>query len=402
MTSRWEAYLDQALESLRVTRLSRELRATVAGNHAAQAQTVGTGPGRTVRLFSLNDYLGLSTHPQVCAAAASAALAVGSGPRSSALVGGYTTHHRELESDLATLAGTEECLLFPSGFAANCSVMAAVAGSPEVEVFSDELNHASLVDGLRLAKAAGARVQVYRHNDMAHLESLLQASPAKPTSRRLVITDTLFSMDGDYAPLARLAELRRAHGFLLAVDEAHATLVCGDRGAGAAEAAGVEGSVDLHLGTLSKAVGCSGGFLACSRAWKALLVAKARGQVFSTAMPVPMAAAASAALRVAREEPELRRRLWRHVGVLSGALGVPSRSPILPVVVGAEARALRLADDLWRAGFHVPAIRPPTVPPGTSRLRISLSAAHSDADVVALVRALQGQGLAGASAAARL
>jgi 8-amino-7-oxononanoate synthase len=260
-------------------------------------------------LFSTNDYLGLGSHPDVCAAAAAAALSVGMGPRSSAVVGGTTTLHRELEEALADLKGTEDCLLFPTGFAANMAVVAALCASGGCDVFSDELNHASIVDGARLAMRGGGgggsggagasagpnRLHVYRHNDVAHLEELLLAATVAATDsagsaqlttasasssvsrrhrRRLVVTDSLFSMDGDFAELRQLAQLRARHGFLLVVDEAHATLVCGETGAGAASAAGVSRCVDVHVGTLSKAAGALGGFVACSRDMKALLLNK--------------------------------------------------------------------------------------------------------------------------------
>ncbi|EFN55853.1 hypothetical protein CHLNCDRAFT_22749 [Chlorella variabilis] len=296
---------------------------------------------RVVKLFSLNDYLGLSTHPAVRQAAADAALQCGNGPRSSALVGGYTSWHAELERGLAALKGTEDCLLFPTGFAANLAVASALCQDGGVVVLSDELNHASIVDGARLGRRGGSRLLVYRHNDLAHLEQLLTEQ---------VPPDSLFSMDGDFANLRGLARLKRRHAFLLVVDEAHATLVCGARGGGAAEMLGVASDVDLHVGTLSKAFGCLGGFVACSRGWKDFLVNRGRSQVFSTALPVPVVAAALAALR--RE-------------------------------------AVDASMQLLRAGFHVPAIRPPTVPPGTSRLRVSLSAAHTEDDLQQLIDGLR-------------
>ncbi|KAJ1494714.1 pyridoxal phosphate-dependent transferase [Baffinella frigidus] len=206
-----------------------------------------------VTLFSTNDYLGLSSHPRVRRAMSKACEDWGGGPRSSALVAGHTAEQRDLASALAKLKSKEACVLFPSGFAANVAAAACLAASPDVEVFSDELNHASIIDGLRMAMrgdGAKKRLSVYRHCDMAHLESLLSASTAP---RRLVITDSLFSMDGDVAPLAALAALRRRYGFLLLVDDAHASLVFGSTGGGVAEAAGVEGEVDVVVGTLSKA-----------------------------------------------------------------------------------------------------------------------------------------------------
>lgn len=389
---------------------------------------------KTLTLFSTNDYLGLSTHPRVRAAAARAAASLGCGPRASALVpGAFTTEHRRLELSLARLKGTEDALLFPTGFAANSAAMAALCGNgggggggnsndDVVVVFSDELNHASIVDGARLAARGGSgsgssspssssssrsnypsvRVVVYPHNDLAFLDAALSDPSIVPSRNRggknvraLVVTDSLFSMDGDFADLAGLVALKRKHGFLLVIDEAHATLVCGPRGGGAAEAAGVGVSreVDVHVGTLSKAFGAHGGFVACSSACRALLANAGRPFAFSTALPAPAVAAAAAALEVAAadgaEGDFLRARVWSHARRLGDRLGIRVDSPIIPVVVGSERDALAASGLLLEKGLHVPAIRPPTVPKGTSRLRISLSAAHSDEDVERLISALE-------------
>ncbi|KAL4424876.1 hypothetical protein ABPG77_002099 [Micractinium sp. CCAP 211/92] len=367
--------------------------APAAASSNAALPHLAEGPNlRIVKLFSLNDYLGLSTHPAVRRAAADAALQCGNGPRSSALVGGYTAWHARLEAALAELKGTEDCLLFPTGFAANLAPQAAQRAQPHVVILSDELNHASIVDGARLGRRDGARLLVYRHNDLGHLEELLQSQVPRG-SRAVVITDSLFSMDGDFADLRGLAALRRRHGFLLVVDEAHATLVCGDRGGGAAEMFGVAADVDLHVGTLSKAFGCLGGFVACSRRWKQLLQNRGRAQVFSTALPVPVVAAAHAALQVAAEEPWRRERVWQLARRLGRELGVPASSPVVPLIIGPERAAVDASMVLLQRGLHVPAIRPPTVPRGTSRLRVSLSAAHSDGDLAELVAALRACGL---------
>jgi len=393
---------------------------------------------RRITLFSLNDYLGLSAHPDVRRAAASAALSVGMGPRSSAVVaGGHTHYHRALERELAALKKTDDAVLFPTGFAANVAVVSALAGlgagaqgAGEVVIFSDELNHASIVDGARLAAkggggegvgggAAAARsgggdgtggsdgnsasasatattpgnrvsVRVYRHNDLDHLERLLLAAPAR--ARKMVVTDSLFSVDGDFAKLRGLAALRRRHGFLLVVDDAHATLVCGPHGGGACDMLGLDGQrdVDVQVGTLSKAFGGLGGFAACSSDLRALLLNRGRAGVFSTALPVPVVAAASAALGAARREPWRRAHVWALARRLGARLGVPALSPVVPLVVGGERVALELSARLLsRHGLHCPAIRPPTVPAGTCRLRVTLSAAHSVADVDALAGAVE-------------
>ncbi|EIE27590.1 PLP-dependent transferase [Coccomyxa subellipsoidea C-169] len=368
-----------------------------AGRPLEDPQTHAAHPfsSRALKLFSTNDYLGLSTHVALRRAAADAAMLYGLGPRSSALVGGYTLLHQELERRLAALKGTEECLLFPTGFAANLAIVSALGSGEDAAIFSDELNHASIVDGARLASRNKGRLHIYRHNDMRHLEELLSACPSH--HRKLVVADSLFSMDGDFADFQGLTSLRRKHGFLLAVDEAHATLVCGSRGGGAAEAFGVAGEVDVHIGTLSKAVGAHGGFVACRAELKTLLLNKGRPYVFSTALPAPVVAAAIAALQVNEQEPDRREHLWRLVRQLGEGLGVDACSPIVPLIVGSEAAAVAASAALLEKGFYVPAIRPPTVAPGTSRLRISLSAAHTTEDVDALLVALKECGILSAA-----
>ncbi|KAI8474092.1 MAG: pyridoxal phosphate-dependent transferase [Monoraphidium minutum] len=419
------------------------LDAAAAAAAAGGAPSGGGGGGgvrqrrlRRLKLFGLNDYLGLSAHPDVCSAAANAALAGGMGPRSSALVCGWTTEHRALELDIARLKGTEDCLLFPTGYAANMAVLTVLAaaadapggggggggtatqqgqqqqagqqqhggqqqqhqgqqqGQGQVVIFSDELNHASIIDGARLAcrgagggGTGGARLVVYRHGDLGHLEQLLGSCPAG--ARKLVVTDGLFSMDGDFADLRGLARLRARHGFLLIVDDAHATLTAGEHGGGTAEMqAAPRGCVDVTVGTLSKAAGALGGFAACSAALRRLLLNRGRHVIFSTALPLPVVAAARAALRVSQRESWRRRHLWALVRRFSARLGVPAHSPVIPLIIGPEAATMDAARQLLARGFHVGAIRPPTVAPGTCRLRVSLSAAHSFADVDALADAL--------------
>ena len=285
-------------------------------------------------------------------------------------------------------------MLFPSGYAANATTLAATCGSSECAIFSDALNHASIVDGCRLAKASGASVFVFPHRDYDALERALRRCEAP---RRVVVSDSLFSVDGDYADVERLARMKRDHGFLLVLDEAHATLVCGSRGGGVAQRHGACADVDVHVGTLSKAVGAHGGFVACSREMKRFLVSRARGQIFSTALPAPIVAAAVESLRVVASTPSIRENLWRNVARFNAALRKkprlaattrPLESPIGVFILGAPDAALRASAELLHRGFHVPAIRPPTVPEGASRLRVTLSAAHRAADVDALVDAL--------------
>eukprot|EP01018_Ginkgo_biloba_P002582 Gb_40331 [translate_table: standard] len=354
---------------------------------------------RKLLLFSGNDYLGLSAHPTVRSAAAKAAQEHGMGPKGSALVCGYTYYHRLLESALADLKKKEDCLLCPTGFAANMAVMTAVgsissllspSGKPRKEemiaIFSDALNHASIIDGIRLVeRQREAEAFIYRHCDMAHLDQLLSCCKLK---RKVVVTDSLFSMDGDFAPMVELAELRKKHGFLLVIDDAHGTLVCGEDGGGVAEMFNVERDVDICIGTLSKAVGCQGGFIASSKKWKQLIQSRGRSFIFSTALSVPMVAAAHAALLVAQEEKWRQKAVWQRVKEFSNATGLQFVSPIVPLVIGDEEIALQASRLLLESGFHVSAIRPPTVPAKSCRLRITFSAAHTAADVGALATAL--------------
>jgi 8-amino-7-oxononanoate synthase len=376
------AFVDAALEALESGGLLRHLVPV----HPISPTEVEVD-GRRVRLFSSNDYLGLSSHENVREAAAEAAR-LGLGPRGASLICGYTDLHEELELELASLKGTEAALVFPTGYMANVGVLTAL-GTPDATIFSDELNHASIVDGCRLSRA---RTEVFRHRDVDHLESLVSASKAY---RKVIVTDSVFSMEGVLAPLADLVELKRRHGCVLVVDEAHATLVFGKGGGGVAEEVGVSEEIDFQIGTMSKAIGALGGYVATSARAREWLLNVARPFVFSTSLPTPIVAAALAALRVARHTPQLRERLWWRVAELSEALVRPLAAPIAPVRVGDEWRALEASRSLLDAGFHVTAIRPPSVPPGRSLLRVTLSAAHEYSDVSNLTLALARLGLFG-------
>ncbi|KAK7817850.1 8-amino-7-oxononanoate synthase [Quercus suber] len=308
-------------------------------------------------LFSGNDYLGLSSHPTIGKAAAKAALELGMGPRGSALICGYTNYHRLLESCLADLKMKEDCLLCPTGFAANMALMVALgnigalltAGRTPLEeeriaIFSDSLNHASIIDGIRLAeRQKSVELFIYRHCDMSHLNALLLNCKTK---RKVVVTDGLFSMDGDFAPMIELVKLRRKHQFLLVIDDAHGTFVCGKNGGGVAEEFNCEGDVDICIGTLSKAAGCHGGFIACSKRWKKLIQSRGRSFIFSTAMPVPIAAAAHAAVIVAKKETWRRREIWKRVQDFHALTGIPITSPIISLIVGTAVIVAK--KETWR------------------------------------------------------
>ncbi|MGO9456114.1 MAG: aminotransferase class I/II-fold pyridoxal phosphate-dependent enzyme [Acidimicrobiales bacterium] len=330
------------------------------------------GQGGTVVSFASNDYLGLSAHPGVVAAARDALERWGAGAGASRLVTGSRPVHLDLEEALAAWKGCEAAVTFPTGFAANLGAL-SVLGGLGGRILSDELNHASIIDGCRLARA---EVSVYRHADPDHLEALL----GRPGPPAVVVTDSVFSMDGDVAPLTELAAACRRHGALLLLDEAHAVL---------GPHPGAEVTEDLcvvRVGTLSKTLGSLGGFVAGPRPVVDLLVNLARSYIFTTAQSPADAAGALAALEVVRgpEGAALCTRLAGHVERV--APGHPS--PIVAVVLGSEERALSCSEALLDEGLWVPAIRPPTVPEGTSRLRVTLSAAHTDDQVDRLVRAL--------------
>jgi 8-amino-7-oxononanoate synthase len=335
--------------------------------------------GQTVVSFASNDYLGLSAHPAVVEAGRAALARWGAGAGASRLVTGSRPVHAELERALAEWKGTEAAVVFPTGFAANIGVLCALGGRG-VRILSDELNHASIIDGCRLSRS---ELVVYRHGDLAHLEWLLGegSTPGAPT---IVVTDTVFSMDGDAAPVGELVALCHRHDALLVLDEAHAVL--------GPSLPGPTASSVVRVGTLSKTLGSLGGFVAASRDVVDLLVNRARPYIFSTAPTPADTAAALAALGVLRsaEGAALLTRLRAHVQRLAGAgFAEPGHpSPIVPVVVGAEQAALDASTTLLAQGLWVPAIRPPTVPPGTSRLRVTVSAAHGEEDVSRLVEAL--------------
>jgi len=336
--------------------------------------------GRQVLCLASNNYLGLAGDPRVVSGGIEALKASGAGAGASPLISGHMQAHASFEDELADWQGTEAALVFGSGYHANIGVIGALVGAGDV-VFSDELNHASLIDGCRLSKA---RRVVYRHRDLADLETKLRDFPGK---RRLIVTDSVFSMDGDLAPLEGMVSLARQYEAEIMLDEAHAVGVFGERGGGYAEALGLGDQVAIRMGTLGKALGSYGAFVSGSRSLIDLLVNRARAYVFSTALPPATVGSAAAALRIIRSEPEIRERLWRNARRLHAALSeggyamAPLESPILPLVVGASADALGVAQKALTEGVFAPAIRPPTVPEGTSRLRVTPIASHTEEEM---------------------
>ena len=365
-----------------------------------RSRRIRTGPqgacckieGKRVINFGSNDYLGLAGDHRLAAAARAALRREGTGSGASPLVSGYSRYHRLLERKLAAFEATEAALVCVSGYAANVGTVAALVGPGDL-VLSDAHNHASLLDGCRLSRAD---VRVYPHCDMAALERLLRRSHRY--RRCLIVTDTLFSMDGDFAPLPELADLADLYQAMLLVDEAHATGVFGQHGRGLVEFFGLEDRVPVRVGTLSKALGCAGGFVVGSQVLVDWLVNRARTYIFSTAMPPPIAAAAAAAISIVRSEPQRRYQLLQRAELLREQLRRMgwdigrSASQIIPLVVGTPQRATVLAAQLFLRGVFVPAIRPPAVPEGQSCLRISLTAAHSDDHIAQLIDALAAAG----------
>lgn len=361
----WKALIDERNRATRDAGRWRVLR-DFDGRGVTGVVAIDNGCGGSRRedvvSFAGNDYLGLSAHPAVLAAAHAATDRWGTGAGASRLVTGTRPIHTELERALADWKGTDAALVFPTGFAANLGVLSTLAG-PSVVVYSDERNHASIIDGCRLARA---QVQVYRHRDVEHLEELLQ----QRTGPALVVSETVFSMDGDEAPVPALAAACVRWGALLVLDEAHSVL---------APFAGPLPDDVVRLGTLSKTLGSLGGYVVAARPVIDLLVNEARSFMFTTAPTPADAAAALAALGVLRsaDGESLIARLRGHVDrVAPGSL-----SPILPIVMGDEEAAMAAAATLLEFGLLVPAIRPPTVAPGASRLRVTLSAAHTDRDI---------------------
>ena len=370
------------LEELRGRGLYRRLRPV----EGAQGPTV-TLDGRPVLLLCSNNYLGLSDRAEVREAAAEGALRWGAGSGASRLISGNMEPHRRLERRLAAFKGYESSLLFGSGYLANTGVIAALAGRGEV-VFSDELNHASIVDGCRLSRA---ETVVYRHADTEHLEWNLYRTRGRPA---LIVTDGVFSMDGDVAPLPGLLELARRHRTRLMVDEAHATGAIGPGGRGSVAAAGLSGEVDVVVGTLGKALGSYGAYVCTDAATVEFLVNCARPFIFSTAPPPPAAAAALAALEILEAEPELVERLQANAGTLRATLAAEgldvgaSATQVVPVEVGEAGATMALCEEALRRGVFAQGIRPPTVPEGSCRLRFTAMATHRPGELTAAARSV--------------
>lgn len=363
--------IEQRLAELEERGLYRRMR-LVSGPQGARVLL----DGKPVLMMCSNNYLGLADHPAVREAAADAAMRWGVGSSGSRLISGNMTLHRRLEKRLAEFKGTEAALLFGSGFLANTGVIPALAQEGDV-VFSDEFNHASIIDGCRLAKA---ETFIYEHGDMEHLAWGLRQANGRAS---LIVTDGVFSMDGDLAPLEQIVDLAQRHDVRVMVDEAHATGCVGPGGRGSVAAAGLTDEVDVIVGTLGKALGSYGAFVACSTTMARYLINTARTFIFSTAPAPPVVAGAAAALELLIDQPRRVERLQRNAHELrqnliaQGFDVAPEGSQIIPLVVGEARTATRIAERALEQGVFAQAIRPPTVPEGSSRLRVSVMASHS-------------------------
>jgi len=331
--------------------------------------------GKEVLNFSSNNYLGLANHPEVVAALADFAGRYGVGSGASRLISGHMDVHAELEEEMSRFKGSEGCLTFSAGYMANLGILSTLGG-PDATIFSDEWNHASIVDGCRLSRA---RVEVYRHTDINHLEDLLKASSSR---RKIVVTDGVFSMDGDIAPLPDLVTVKDRHGAILVVDDAHATGVLPPRGRGSADHFGLSGRVDVLMGTFSKALGTYGAYMCTTRRMVEYFINKCRPFIFNTGLPPAIAGATLASLGILAREHERLKALWENGRLFRREMEARGRkagsdTAIVPIVVGTDGDTMGVSRALFDRGVFVHGIRPPTVPEGTGRLRLTLMATHT-------------------------
>jgi 8-amino-7-oxononanoate synthase len=382
---RWFDQLAARLHQRRAAGLYRSLRPTDRSDRLVRRD------GRTLINFAGNDYLALASHPALAEAVSRAARHLGTGSGASRLVTGHLELHAAVEQRFARFKHAEAALICPTGYMANLAVLTTLA-RPDDLICIDKLNHASLIDAARMS---GAAVRVYPHGNMQKLARLLERSAAeKPDARRLIVSDSVFSMDGDMADLATLCELRQQFDAILIIDEAHGTGVLGPSGAGLAEQLSLTDQIDVTISTASKALGGLGGIITASSLVIESIVNNARSFIYTTGVPPTQAAAIDAALQVIVDEPQRREQLLdnaRHMRQLLAERGWPIPSdptPIIPVIIGSADAALALAERVEAAGFLAPAIRPPTVAPETSRLRISLRCDHTEEDLRGLTEAI--------------
>ena len=388
-------FINDELDRLRSEGLYRELK-IIEGEQGAKVR-IG---GREVILLSSNNYLGLASHPEIKKAAVSAIEKYGCGSGASRLISGSMELHKELEEKIASFKKTESAILFNSGYTANLGVLSSICGKGDV-IFCDKLNHASIIDGCLLS---GAELKRYPHKDIDALERLIKLTPPSPPyikggarggKKRLIVTDGIFSMDGDIAPLREIVRLAKRYSAILMIDDAHATGVLGKNGRGTVEYFGLNDSIDIIMGTLSKAVGSFGGFVAGRKKLIEFLVNKARSFIYTTSLPPSVVASSIAAIDIIEKGDDLRDLLWKNVSYLKEGLKnigfdiMGSESQIIPVFVGDTHRAVEMSQMLLKEGVFVQGIRPPTVPQGKSRLRVTVMATHSKADLDAALESFE-------------
>ncbi|MCL4479322.1 MAG: 8-amino-7-oxononanoate synthase [Deltaproteobacteria bacterium] len=363
--------LSQELSSIKERDLFRFMRTI----RSAQGPVVNID-GRDIILLCSNNYLGLANHPELMNDAIKAINRYGVGSGASRLISGNMGPHEQLEQDIADFKQTESALVFNSGYHANIGIISAIAYT-DTAVLSDELNHASIIDGIRLSKA---NIFIYRHRDTSMAEDILKSLEQK---KKLIVTDSVFSMDGDIAPLKELAELAERYDALLMVDEAHATGILGKHGRGAVELFELSGRVHIQMGTLGKALGVFGAYAAGDRLLIDYLINKSRSFIFTTSLPPALCSASRKAIELIRNHPELREALKENIKIMRDGLRnmgfeIPDApTPIIPVIIGDSKKTMEFSSLLFDRGVFVSGIRPPTVPPGTSRLRITVSASHT-------------------------
>jgi 8-amino-7-oxononanoate synthase len=379
-----EGFLEEALTDLRLKGLTRGLRCL----SGAQGREIVVD-GKKVLNFCSNNYLGLAGDPRLAQAAADSLRHEGFGSGASRLVCGNMTAHRQLEEKLAAFKGSESCLLFSTGYMANVGIISSLFGREDI-IFSDRLNHASIIDGIHLSRAEYKR---YPHRDMAALEEMLKS--AGLFRRRAIITDSVFSMDGDIAPLDKIVDLAQKYDSLVMVDEAHAFGVMGENGKGLAEHFGLEDKIDIQMGTLSKAAGSFGAYCCGPASLISFLINKARSFIYTTGLPPSVAAASLKAVELIESQPRLRDQLWENTSYMRTALHamgfdtLDSQTPIVPVVVKDPRLAVEFSNRLFNGGILIGAVRPPTVPVNTARLRLTVTAAHTRQDMDCVLRQLQ-------------
>jgi len=376
MSQATKTFIEDALEELDDHGLKRGLR-QLSGTQGREIII----EGKKVLNFCSNNYLGLADDPRLGLAAAECIQQEGFGSGASRLVCGNMGAHRKLEEGIAVFKGTEDCLIFSTGYMANVGIISSLFGRDDI-IFSDKLNHASIIDGIRLSQAQSRR---YAHRDMYALENMLKKSGE--FKKRVIITDSVFSMDGDIAPLDEIVALAEKYDCMVMVDEAHALGVLGKKGKGLAEHFGVEGEIDIQMGTLSKAAGSFGAYCCGSQALISFLVNKARSFIYTTGLPPAVTAASLKAIDIIKAEPQRRIRVRNNADHLrqglkqSGFNTMDSQTPIIPVLVKDPCLAVELSDRLFKAGIFISAIRPPTVPHNTARLRLTVMATHTNEDL---------------------